>query len=75
MQPYRNLSGTSGVAAYEVAGQAIAVQFHDGAIYVYTWNSAGRRHVEQMKRLAAAGLGLGTYIVRHARNAYDSKFN
>lgn len=74
MQPYRNLTGTSGVAAYEAAGQAVAVQFHDGAIYVYTYNSAGRRHVEQMKRLAAAGQGLGSYIVRHARGAYESKF-
>jgi hypothetical protein len=74
VQPYLNLSGNSGVAAYETAPQAIAVQFGDGAVYVYTWASAGRSHVEQMKRLAQDGRGLSAYIVRHVRGAYDSKF-
>ena len=48
-------------------------RFVDGAVYVYTYASAGRRHVEAMKRLARAGAGLSTYISRYIRAAYAAR--
>ena len=73
MERYRNLDGNSGVLAYQVGEHAIAVQFRNGDIYDYTYASAGRRNVEQMKRLARAGRGLSTFISQHVHDAYARK--
>ncbi|RDZ26624.1 hypothetical protein [Lysobacter silvisoli] len=73
MERYRNLSGRSGVAAYELGDDRIAVVFVDGARYLYTQRSAGARHVAQMQRLAVAGRGLSGYISRHVRERYERK--
>ena len=62
MQPYKNLSGISGVAAYDFGFDRIIVQFDTGVIFTYTYDSAGRVNVEQMKIFAACGKGLHTYI-------------
>jgi hypothetical protein len=73
MKRYANLSGDSGVVAYEIGRDSIDVKFQDGWIYLYTYASAGAPHIEAMKVLAAAGRGLSTYIVRNVRNSYESK--
>ena len=73
MRRYANLSGTSGVVAYETGPDFIDVRFREGGTYRYTHASAGPVHVEQMKKLAVAGRGLGTYISRHVREAYASR--
>jgi hypothetical protein len=65
MQPYMNLSGDSGVRAYEVGPNFIRVQFQNGDPYRYTYESAGRDNVERMKQLAASGKGLSTFISQH----------
>lgn len=70
MQRYRDVDGDSGVAAYQVGGDFIRVQFTDGAVYVYTNGSAGATHIARMKILAASGDGLNAYINRHVRKAY-----
>lgn len=71
MQPYANLAGNSGVAAYAITDHAIAVRFaHGHRVYEYSHASAGREHVETMKRLARAGRGLSTYIARHVAEGY-----
>ncbi len=73
MKRYLGVSGTSGVRAYAISEQAITVQFTDGGVYVYSYASAGRERVEEMKRCALAGRGLSTYISQHVRQAYASK--
>jgi hypothetical protein len=73
MQPYKNLSGNSGVVAYEAGGDSIIVEFEDGAIYRYTADSAGGANIEIMKQLAREGRGLSTFIVRHVRKAYAAR--
>lgn len=74
MEIYRNLQGDSGVRAYEIGRDSITVAFSgDDASYVYTYASAGKRHVEEMKKLARAGRGLSTYISRHVRKGYESR--
>ena len=73
MKRYRNLSGNTGVIAYEIRPHAIDVQFAGGDIYVYSYASAGPEQVEEMKRRALAGRGLATFISQHVQHAYESK--
>ncbi len=77
MKPYRNLSGDSGVSAFEHGPGWINVQFKEGATYEYTAAGVGRRHLSQMKRHADAGRGLSTYISRHpeVRDGYTRRIN
>lgn len=70
MLVYRDIDRDSGVAAYETGPDFIRVQFRDGAVYLYTYVSAGQHNIEEMKRLAAAGDGLNAYINRWVRKAY-----
>ena len=74
MEVYTDVNGDSGVAAYEIGDDYIHVQFKTGATYSYTYASAGRDVVEQMKRLALAGDGLNSFIMRNARTSYASKW-
>ena len=72
MQRYLNLNGNSGVTDYEIGADHIQVWFHSGKSYRYSYpGGAGRDHVEQMKRLAAAGRGLATYLTQHVHDRYD----
>jgi hypothetical protein len=73
MKRYLDLSGTSGVRAYAIGEQTVTVQFADGGAYLYSYASAGRERVEEMKRCALAGRGLSTYISQHVGQAYESK--
>ncbi|MFM0625763.1 hypothetical protein [Paraburkholderia xenovorans] len=66
MERYRNLSGGSGVEAYEIGDDFVAVRFRHGVVYWYTEASVGTRHVVALKRLARRGQGLSTYISQHA---------
>ena len=74
MRPYRNLSGESGVRAYDMGPGFIEVEFHDrDKPYRYSSRGVGRENVEEMKRLALAGRGLSTFISQHpeVKNGYD----
>jgi hypothetical protein len=62
MQAYANLSGKSGVQAFEIRKDGIVVRFVGGGTYVYDRNIPGSAHVDAMKRLALAGRGLARYI-------------
>jgi hypothetical protein len=73
MKRYRNTSGNSGVVAYRIMDDAIAIRFQDGGTYIYDYRSPGRVHVEAMKELALRGEGLATYINVHVREAYAKK--
>jgi len=74
MPIYKNLSGKSGVAAYETKESSIEVQFNDGMHYRYTSGSAGVANLEEMKRLANAGVGLNSFISRVVKKGYESKW-
>lgn len=65
MKPYRNLSGHSGVVAYEIRPGAIVVKFRGGEAYTYSDQTATASAVAEMQRLARAGRGLSTFIARH----------
>lgn len=73
MQPYGNLSGRSGIVAYEIGDDFISVLFHgDRLPYVYSASLIPPPKIEQMKALALAGRGLASFISRNAdvRDAY-----
>ena len=73
MERYRNLGGDSGVVAYEIGDDSIKVQFSDGSLYLYNYQSAGRHNIEQMKSLAIAGRGLNSFISTVVKKRYASK--
>lgn len=73
MQIYKNLGGNSNIRAYSIGEDFIDVQFNGGALYRYSYLSAGREKVEQMKRLAIQGVGLNSFIMRYARKDYERK--
>lgn len=76
MKRYRNLSGKkTGVASYESGDGFIRVRFVNGETYEYTHAKPGRMHVRNMQQLAAAGLGLSTYISRFVRENYARKLD
>ena len=66
MERYRNLSGDSGVEAYEIGDDFVKVRFRPGVVYWYTKASVGAKHLVLLKRLAQRGQGLSTYISQHA---------
>ena len=72
MTPYKNLNGDSGVVEYESGPDFIKVRFrYSPKIYVYDDSSPGRVHVDELKRLAAAGRGLATYISQNVKTRYS----
>lgn len=71
---YKNLSGNSGVRRYVSDATSITVEFSTGSVYKYTYISAGKHNIEQMKQLAEKGFGLNSFIMRNVRNNYASKF-
>ena len=73
MERYKNLGGDSGVSAYEIGAESITVQFNTGAVYHYTYRSAGSANIEKMKLLAVAGKGLNSFITRNVKKGYESK--
>jgi hypothetical protein len=73
MEPYKNLGGASNVVSYEIGDDWIKVQFRDGGIYTYTYQSAGQDNIEHMKTLAQAGQGLNSFISTAVRKAYATK--
>jgi hypothetical protein len=73
MERYKNMSGKSGVRAYQIREQSVAIEFEGNGKYLYTYDRPGREHVEEMKKLAVEGLGLSTYISRKVKNRYFRK--
>lgn len=73
MRRYANLSGTSGVAFFEVLDGGIRIQFKDGDTYLYTTASAGSGAISRMIALAESGRELATFInmnkPRHAQKS------
>ncbi len=77
MKRYGNLSGSSGVVAYEVKdkGSSIVLKFQGGDAYLYDGRKPGKRDVLEMIRLAHEGRGLSTYVSQHVRERYAEKLS
>ncbi len=73
MQRYQDLSGKSDVWGFEYGPDSITIQFKDKSVYLYNNASAGPEHIKNMKRLAAAGRGLHSYIMLNVKKKYMVK--
>ncbi|HML95619.1 MAG TPA: hypothetical protein PKC29_09350 [Thermodesulfobacteriota bacterium] len=73
MEHYKNLSGNSGVMAYEIGEDYIKVKFRSGDVYLYNYIVTGKFNIERMKKLAEEGKGLSTFISRYVREDYAAK--
>lgn len=71
MEIYKNLGNDSSVRAFSIGVDYIDVKFATGPVYRYSYNSAGRDNVEQMKLLARLGDGLGSFIQRNVKYKYE----
>ncbi len=67
---YKNLSGDSGVIAYEIGDDFIWICFKGGSGYRYSNSSVGSHNVEKMKGLAEQGRGLSTFISQNRDSVY-----
>jgi len=75
MERYKNLSGNSGVIAFEFGDDSITIEFREGGRYLYTDASAGRANIRQMQRLARGGAGLASFINRVVRERYARRLH
>lgn len=75
MNVYRDINGDSGISAYNYGDDWISVQFKDGKTYEYRSSKIGQTHITSMKKLADAGDGLNSYIMRNptVKNGWSSK--
>ena len=71
MPAYNSISGGSNILGYDVGDTAIQVWFKNGSSYTYTYESAGMENVEEMKRLAASGEGLNSFILQNVKFDYE----
>lgn len=72
MQRYKN-SKEAGVSAFEIGDDYIKAEFQNGPTYLYTYESAGKNNIEQMKKLAIIGRGLTTFINQNVKHHYAEK--
>ena len=71
MVQYKNLNRNSAVESYEISNNYINVKFYNSnKVYTYSYQSANRQHIENMKILAIKGQGLNSYINKYVRNLY-----
>jgi hypothetical protein len=72
MEKYANLSRSSAVESYEISDTFIKVKFYNkNKIYKYSYVSAGKENIENMKILAINGRELNSYINKYVRVLYE----
>ena len=77
--PYKAHNPSAGVLNYELVDdewgrEAVVLEFSDCKHrYLYNADHPGPQHVAAMRRLAAAGDGLTTYVNQHVRDNYAAK--
>lgn len=71
MEYYKDVDGDSNIEMYEIGPDFIIIKFYrTERLYTYTYESAGRIHVENMKKLAKHGNGLNSYVIRNCKSGY-----
>jgi hypothetical protein len=74
MTKYQNLGGDSNIEEYESGEDYIKVRFRrSSVVYVYDATAPGAEMVAEMKRLAAEGRGLSSYISQQVKSNFSRK--
>lgn len=71
MRPRKKSDRDSLVKRFEIGEDFIKVELSSGASYLYTYESAGKNNIEEMKRLAHAGDGLNSFINTCVKNKHE----
>lgn len=72
MQKYLDQTGKSDISQYEIQSEIIRIKFNKtNKTLVYSYQKAGKAHVENLKKLALEGKGLSRYIRKHLVNLHD----
>lgn len=75
MENYQNLNGNSDIQNFEILDEEITIQFANGEAYRYTYQSAGKDNIEEMKKLASSGKGLRNFINNEVKHFYHSRLD
>jgi len=75
LNKYKDLSGDGGIMGYFFLEDGIIIKFSNSYYYLYNYENPGGEHVEKMKKLAAQGQGLKTYINKYVRDNYAYRFD
>ncbi len=63
MVQYKNLARNSGIHSYEIGSDYIKLKYNGTSKkYTFSYEKAGKNHVDKMKTLAERGYGLNIYI-------------
>lgn len=73
MKKYHGHNRDSGIDAYEIGDDSIILRFKNGTEYLYTYLKPGKAHVDEMKKRAASGDGLNTYLNQHVREKFEKR--
>ena len=73
MERYNNGGRSTGAVAYQIVNDGIEVKFQDDSVYLYTKEATGADNVEKMRKLAAEGRGLTSFINREVKKRYAKK--
>lgn len=68
MTPY---SSYGNIAGYDIGDDYIKVYFNSGQDYTYSYQSAGKDNVDEMKSLAQSGNGLNGFINSVVKYNYE----
>jgi len=71
MERYANRRGNSPITHFQIEVERILIWFNGGKSYSYSYSTASKYHVEQMKILAISGSGLSAYITHNVKFLYD----
>ncbi len=70
MVEYKDIDGDSWIIEYEIWVDFIDVKFKSWKVYTYSYDSASKIHIENMKKLALVWNWLNSYIMKNCRNLY-----
>ncbi len=73
MERYINFGGDADIIAFDIAADAIRVEFSSGDIYLYTTWTAGKENIKKMKNIAIRGGQLSRYISYYVKSGFDMR--
>jgi hypothetical protein len=69
MQNYSNQTGQSDITHFKIENDKIFIKFKKwNEPIIYTYDSEGKEHIENLKALAMSGRGLSRYIQKYFKN-------
>jgi hypothetical protein len=74
MIKYKNEEADTGVREYCILKDGIILKFKDPKYYLYSYVKPGKRHVQEMIKLAKKKEGLSGYTSQNVKFEYEDKW-